>query len=35
VGLQWQLGMHGFEPAKLRRDATTFAPALVKDSRAA
>jgi hypothetical protein len=35
VGLQWQLGMHGFEAAKLRREATEFAPVLVKDRRAA
>jgi uncharacterized protein (DUF983 family) len=34
VGLQWQIGMHGFEASKLRREATEFAPVLVKDSRA-
>ncbi|PDT87084.1 hypothetical protein CO669_27765 [Bradyrhizobium sp. Y36] len=35
VGLQWQIGMHGFEAGKLRREATGFAPVLVKvDSRA-
>nr|QDP21606.1 DUF983 domain-containing protein [Bradyrhizobium cosmicum] len=36
VGLQWQIGMHGFEAAKLRRDAGQFAPVFVKaDTRAA
>nr|GAJ33530.1 uncharacterized protein conserved in bacteria [Bradyrhizobium sp. DOA9] len=35
VGLQWQLGMHGFEAGKLRREAGELAPVLVKDTRAA
>lgn len=36
VGLQWQLGMHGFEAGKLRREAGELAPVLVKaDARAA
>ena len=36
VGLQWQVGMHGFEAGKLRREATGLEPVLVKvDSRAA
>ncbi|QFI75142.1 DUF983 domain-containing protein [Bradyrhizobium betae] len=36
VGLQWQIGMHGFEAAKLRRDAGQLAPVFVKaDTRAA
>ncbi len=36
VGLQWQLGMHGFEASKLRREADELAPVLVKaDTRAA
>ncbi|WP_456677693.1 DUF983 domain-containing protein [Bradyrhizobium sp. RDM12] len=35
VGLQWQIGMHGFEASKLRRDAGQLAPALVKAPRAA
>lgn len=30
VGLQWQIGMHGFEAAKLRREAGRLAPVLVK-----
>jgi uncharacterized protein (DUF983 family) len=30
VGLQWQLGMHGFEASKLRREAYELAPVLVK-----
>src|SRR5262245_16570710 len=33
VGLQWQIGMHGFEAGKLRRDA--LAPVQVKDTRVA
>jgi len=35
VGLQWQIGMHGFEASKLRRDAGQLAPVLVKAPRAA
>ena len=36
VGMQWQLGMHGFEASKLRREAGELAPVLVKvDTRAA
>ncbi|WP_167771853.1 DUF983 domain-containing protein [Bradyrhizobium frederickii] len=36
VGLQWQLGMHGFETGKQRREAGELAPVLVKaDTRAA
>ncbi|WP_225155364.1 MULTISPECIES: DUF983 domain-containing protein [unclassified Bradyrhizobium] len=35
VGLQWQLGMHGFEASKLRREAGELAPVLVKNTRAA
>ena len=35
VGLQWQIGMHGFEASKLRREAGQLAPVLVKASRAA
>ena len=35
VGLQWQIGMHGFEESKLRREAGQLAPVLVKASRAA
>ena len=35
VGLQWQIGMHGFEAGKLRREAGQLAPVLVKASRAA
>jgi uncharacterized protein (DUF983 family) len=36
VGLQWQIGMHGFEASKLRREAGRLAPVLVKaDPRAA
>jgi uncharacterized protein (DUF983 family) len=35
VGLQWQIGMHGFEASKLRRDAGQRAPVLVKVPRAA
>lgn len=36
VGLQWQLGMHGFEASKRRREALELAPVLVKaDMRAA
>ena len=35
VGPQWQVGMHGFEAAKLRREASELAPVLVKDRRAA
>jgi uncharacterized protein (DUF983 family) len=30
VGLQWQIGMHGFEDAKRRREAGPLAPVLVK-----
>ena len=30
VGLQWQVGMHGFEGSKRRRDADQVAPVLVK-----
>ncbi|WFU43089.1 DUF983 domain-containing protein [Bradyrhizobium sp. CB82] len=30
VGLQWQIGMHGFEEAKRRREAGRLAPVLVK-----
>jgi uncharacterized protein (DUF983 family) len=30
VGLQWQVGMHGFEDAKRRREAGPLAPVLVK-----
>jgi hypothetical protein len=30
VGLQWQIGMHGFEAAKLRREAGRPAPVLVR-----
>src|SRR3569623_1317513 len=30
VGLQWQIGMHGFETSKLRRDAGQLAPVLAK-----
>src|SRR3954453_6427720 len=29
VGLQWQIGMHGFEPGKLRREAGQGAPVFV------
>ncbi|UPJ57172.1 DUF983 domain-containing protein [Bradyrhizobium sp. 192] len=36
VGLQWQIGMHGFEVSKQRRKAAELAPVLVKaDTRAA
>lgn len=35
VGLQWQIGMHGFEASKLRREAGELAPVLVKARRAA
>lgn len=35
VGLQWQIGMHGFEASKLRREAGQLAPVLVKAPRAA
>ncbi|QAU45489.1 DUF983 domain-containing protein [Bradyrhizobium guangzhouense] len=35
VGLQWQIGMHGFEASKLRRDASQLAAVLVKAQRAA
>ncbi|QIP08132.1 DUF983 domain-containing protein [Bradyrhizobium symbiodeficiens] len=36
VGLQWQIGMHGFEVSKQRREAAELAPVLVKaDTRAA
>ena len=35
VGLQWQIGMHGFEGSKLRREASQLAPVLVKTPRAA
>ena len=35
VGLQWQIGMHGFEASKLRREGGALAPVLVKDTRAA
>lgn len=36
VGLQWQIGMHGFEAGKLRREAAELATVLVKaDTRAA
>lgn len=36
VGLQWQIGMHGFEAGKLRREAVELATVLVKaDTRAA
>ena len=35
VGLQWQVGMHGFEEAKQRREAGQFAPVLVKAKSAA
>ena len=36
VGLQWQIGMHGFEASKQRREAIELAPVLVKaDTRAA
>ncbi|MBB4377500.1 Uncharacterized conserved protein, DUF983 family [Bradyrhizobium sp. Rc3b] len=36
VGLQWQIGMHGFEVSKQRREADELAPVLVKaDTRAA
>lgn len=35
VGLQWQLGMHGFEASKQRREALERAPVLVRDMRAA
>ncbi|MGY8665443.1 DUF983 domain-containing protein [Bradyrhizobium sp. UFLA05-109] len=30
VGLQWQVGMHGFEESKHRREAGQLAPVLVK-----
>ena len=30
VGLQWQVGMHGFEEAKRRREAGQLTPVLVK-----
>jgi uncharacterized protein (DUF983 family) len=30
VGLQWQIGMHGFEASKLRREAGQLAPVLAK-----
>jgi uncharacterized protein (DUF983 family) len=32
VGLQWQIGMHGFEESKRRRESEEFAPALVPAS---
>jgi uncharacterized protein (DUF983 family) len=36
VGLQWQIGMHGFEASKQRREVVGLAPVLVKaDTRAA
>ena len=35
VGLQWQIGMHGFETSRLRREASQLAPVLVKAQRAA
>jgi uncharacterized protein (DUF983 family) len=36
VGLQWQIGMHGFEAGKLRREADQLAPVFVKaDTRTA
>lgn len=35
VALQWQIGMHGFEASKLRREAGHLAPVLVKAPRAA
>jgi len=35
VGLQWQIGMHGFEAGKQKRDAGQLAPAMVKATRAA
>jgi uncharacterized protein (DUF983 family) len=35
VGLQWKIGMHGFEASKLRREAGQLAPVLVKAPRAA
>lgn len=36
VGLQWQIGMHGFEASKQRREAVELAPVRVKtDTRAA
>jgi uncharacterized protein (DUF983 family) len=35
VGLQWQIGMHGFEASKLRREAGQLAPVLVKAQRVA
>lgn len=35
VGLQWQIGMHGFEASKLRREAGQLAPVQVKAPRAA
>lgn len=35
VGLQWQIGMHGFEASKLRRQPGQLAPVLVKAPRAA
>lgn len=36
VGLQWQIGMHGFEVSKQRREAAELAPVLAKiDTRAA
>ncbi|MCK1708804.1 MULTISPECIES: DUF983 domain-containing protein [unclassified Bradyrhizobium] len=33
VGLQWQLGMHGFEAGKLRRGAGQLSPVLVEAAR--
>src|SRR3954452_21566359 len=33
VGLQWQIGMHGFEPGKLRRKAAQLAPVHVQADR--
>ncbi|WP_187435182.1 DUF983 domain-containing protein [Bradyrhizobium cytisi] len=35
VGLQWRIGMHGFEAGKLRREAGQLATVLVKAPRAA
>ena len=32
VGLQWQVGMHGFEASKRRREAQQLAPVLVEAS---
>lgn len=34
VGLQWQIGMHGFGASKLRREAGQLAPVLAKAPRA-